>query len=1012
VPSSVRSRGRWFRPSLRNKFIVASLAVEVAMLTLMIGNNLRQSRHLLEEQTNARGIEIAETFSIALAPSLAARDHASLRSLVGRLVTLPDVTYLVVADTRNTIMASVGAPPAELPLPTLSLGEAEVMHATVDLALFGQSYGTLHYGLSLAALRAAERDLLRQSIAIALAEVLLSGLGLFTISTMLTRRLAALSKASERLSRGDYDTRVEVAGRDEVTHLARGFNAMIDAVQAQFRELDSNAIAMRRSNAELTRLAEVTAHHMQEPLRGVVSFSELLRTRGMEHLTPEEREYLDYIVTNAQRMKRLLGDLQTYVTLEANPRFGGALVDPSALAERARLDLETRIEDAGARVTIGPMPTIQGDPEQITLLFRHLIANAVDHATPGHAPRITIGADAGTDAVTLSVRDDGPGIDPAYRERVLMIFERLTVDGTGTGIGLALARKIVEAHGGAIRIEDNPPRGTAVVMDFPRAHLDTGDSAPAAPPGWRTPGSGAKPTDATATKPLGDTRLHALLSQVARSEQRLHMLLTTASDGIHVLDSHGNLIEASDNFLALIGRDRSEAVGLNVADWHVPDDAAGELFKDLFPRLFSTPTIFEAQHRRPDGTIIHVEVNTRPVVLDGRPYLYASSRDITDRIQAERRLEHTSSRLRLVLETAAEGIVGTDAGGRITFVNGAAARILGWSDPISRLGRDLSAALGHSRKDGTPCDGTQCQIHHTLTDGQTRRVNDEFFAGSGGRRIPVEYVVSPQTVDGRIEGAVLVFRDISDWRALESELRGANARLEQFASVLSHDLRQPLRTVASYLSLLDRRLGDRLGTDGREFLDYARAGALDMDRLITGILEYSRLGLTQDDRPVDLGACLTQARHGLAAEIAATGARVVATAPLPLVHGNANALTRLFQNLLQNAIKYRAPDRPPVITITHDRDGADWVLSISDNGRGIPDADRDRIFELFHRLDPADGVEGSGLGLAICRRVVEAHGGQIAVQDNPDGSGRGVSFRITLPALAAPPCEPEATGTT
>lgn len=249
--------------------------------------------------------------------------------------------------------------------------------------------------------------------------------------------------------------------------------------------------------------------------------------------------------------------------------------------------------------------------------------------------------------------------------------------------------------------------------------------------------------------------------------------------------------------------------------------------------------------------------------------------------------------------------------------------------------------------------------------------------------------------------------DITDRKAYEvrlhalvNELAQSNRELEQFAYVASHDLQEPLRMVMSYLQLLQRKHTAALSEEGHEFIGYAVDGARRMERLIIDLLEYSRVGRNATPRPVRLTEVVADARQALRVAIEETDAVIDLPATLPTVIGDAPELTRLFQNLLGNAIKYRAVMRTPRLRISARRDGGQWEIALADNGIGIPADQAERVFQIFQRLHgSADGYPGTGIGLAICRKIVEQHGGRIWIDPSrgTDAAGEGCTVRFTLP---------------
>lgn len=234
------------------------------------------------------------------------------------------------------------------------------------------------------------------------------------------------------------------------------------------------------------------------------------------------------------------------------------------------------------------------------------------------------------------------------------------------------------------------------------------------------------------------------------------------------------------------------------------------------------------------------------------------------------------------------------------------------------------------------------------------------------------------------------------------ELRRSNAELEQFAYVASHDLQEPLRKVASFCQLLEKRYGDELDDRGRQYIDFAVDGAKRMQVLINDLLTFSRVGRVNDARlPVDLDEALGRALTNLDTALTEAGARLERPEELPEVVGDPMLLAMLWQNLVGNAVKFRHADRTPHIRITCDRhpeESDTWLLTVTDNGIGIPQEFAEKVFVIFQRLHGRDAYGGTGIGLALCKKIVEYHGGQIWIDTAHSG---GTRFRFTLPASPA-----------
>lgn len=229
------------------------------------------------------------------------------------------------------------------------------------------------------------------------------------------------------------------------------------------------------------------------------------------------------------------------------------------------------------------------------------------------------------------------------------------------------------------------------------------------------------------------------------------------------------------------------------------------------------------------------------------------------------------------------------------------------------------------------------------------------------------------------------------------ELRESNAELEQFAYVASHDLRQPLRMINSYLQLLDRRLGPELDDDKRKMMDFAREGAQRLDQMLLSLLEYSRVGRTeQAKQDLHLHQAVAEALSFLKPQLDETSAQVgVAEGDWPRLWVNPDEMTRLFQNLIGNALKYTEPGQKPQVRVQFQAQAGQWLFWVEDQGIGIDPEQQDRLFNVFQRLHTRETYEGNGVGLAICRKIVERHGGRIWVESS--GRGQGSRFCFLLP---------------
>jgi light-regulated signal transduction histidine kinase (bacteriophytochrome) len=224
------------------------------------------------------------------------------------------------------------------------------------------------------------------------------------------------------------------------------------------------------------------------------------------------------------------------------------------------------------------------------------------------------------------------------------------------------------------------------------------------------------------------------------------------------------------------------------------------------------------------------------------------------------------------------------------------------------------------------------------------------------------------------------------------ELARSNKDLEQFASVCSHDLQEPLRMITWHLQLLERRYKSRLDADADEFIGFAVEGAMRMHQLIADLLAYARVGSRGGDLVrTDAGQCLETALANLQTSIEQSGA-AVSHDPLPIVWADTTQLAQLLQNLISNGLKYRSRE-PPRIHVAVEKVADKWQFSVRDNGIGIEPQYFDRIFVIFQRLHTRSEYPGTGIGLAICKRIVERHNGRIWLESEP---GKGTTFHFTL----------------
>ncbi len=610
------------------------------------------------------------------------------------------------------------------------------------------------------------------------------------------------------------------------------------------------------------------------------------------------------------------------------------------------------------------------------------------------------------------------------------------------------------------------------------------------------------------------------------SEENYRTIFNSANDAILIHDIRSaEILDVNDTMLHLYGYSREElrTLGVEALSAGTEGDRQQDVLRAIAGAAAGEPHVFEWRAKNKAGRTFWVEVSLKRISLGGIDRLLAVVRDIESRKRNEEAFRKVSRQNELILEYAGEGIFGLDLQGNVTVVNTVAAHMLGY-ERQELIGSHSHSKWHSKRQDGSDYPAQECPIYAAYAEG-TVRSGEDFFWKKDGTCLPVEFTSRPLFEEGRITGAVVMYRDITErrkseenirkqaelinlaydsifvrgaddritfwsrgavamygWSADEAigqsshdllktgfpapladirrelaengmwegelehsridgsritvesrwalvrddagrlreimeanrditarkqaedelkrlvgELERSNKELEQFAYVASHDLQEPLRMVASYVQLLERRYKGRLDEKADRFIFFAVDGVQRMQKLIDGLLAYSRVARGARFVPVDMNTVFSQAVSNLAVAIRESGAEVE-RGRLPVVRGDEMQLQQLLQNLIGNGIKYRKPDIAPRVVVSATSSGREWVFSVTDNGIGIDPQFFPRIFLIFQRLHSRDEYPGTGLGLSLCKRIVERHGGRIWVESEP---GKGSTFFFAIPEKKA-----------
>jgi PAS domain S-box-containing protein len=377
-------------------------------------------------------------------------------------------------------------------------------------------------------------------------------------------------------------------------------------------------------------------------------------------------------------------------------------------------------------------------------------------------------------------------------------------------------------------------------------------------------------------------------------------------------------------------------------------------------------------------------------VSGGTPVVRTAVSDITDRKQMDENIRLLAT----VVRNSNDAVTVQDFEGRIISWNRGAELMYGYSEDEA-FQMTIWRLMPASKRTEQEQLVRRLRAGETIHSFETQRLTRE------GRLLDVWLTVTKLVDDaGTPVGIASTDRDITERKRTEEVLKKtiadmdrSNKELEQFAYVASHDLQEPLRMVASFTQLLAKRYKDKLDADANEFIGYAVDGANRMQKMINDLLSYSRVGTR--GKPFEAVGCtaiLNQALTNLRMVIEETGAMITQD-PLPTVMGEESQLVQLFQNLIDNAIKFRR-EEPPRIHISAEDRGNDWFFSIKDNGIGIDPQYNERIFIIFQRLHRREEYPGTGIGLTICKKIVERHGGRVWVDSQP---GNGSTFYFTIP---------------
>lgn len=503
------------------------------------------------------------------------------------------------------------------------------------------------------------------------------------------------------------------------------------------------------------------------------------------------------------------------------------------------------------------------------------------------------------------------------------------------------------------------------------------------------------------------------------SEERYHVLFDASPLPLWVFDPDTlRFLAVNDATCRKYGYSRAEFLTMTLRDIRSPVDIP---LLESFVQEAAADIVCAGgvwRHRLKDGTVINAEIAWHEVLYGGKRARFVCATDVTQRLAADAALRASEQKLRLLLDSTPEGIYGADLQGDCTFANPACVKMLGYSSVADLLGRNMHALIHHTRADGRPLAVEDCLIYRAFREGNGTHVDDELLWRGDGTSFPAEYWSYPIMNDGETVGCVVAFSDITQRRLAEgeilrlnsdlerrvvertAELETANKELESFDYSISHDLRAPLNRIQGFGSALLEDFGDRLGPEGRDFVQRICKAGERMDQLVGDLLRVSTVSHDDLNRAdVDVSALVSSVFEALHRADPARDVELVRAGGL-MVRADPGLLRIVLENLVGNAWKFTSKRAGARIEVGFaPQDGAQ-AMFVRDNGAGFDDAHAPHLFAPFRRMHAQSEFEGTGIGLATVQRIIRRHGGRVWAQS---AIGSGATFYFTLSPSQAPP---------
>ncbi len=487
---------------------------------------------------------------------------------------------------------------------------------------------------------------------------------------------------------------------------------------------------------------------------------------------------------------------------------------------------------------------------------------------------------------------------------------------------------------------------------------------------------------------------------IRESEQKFRDLFDGANDGILLADAENRLFYAANRKICqMLGYTQEEIMKIAVMDIH-PEESLPYVIGQFEKQMRGeTEIAMNLPVKRKDGSIFYADVNAKPIIISGKTYLLGMFRDITERKWAEEALRKSKEQYQTTFENTGTATVLIEGNTIISLANAEFERLSGyskneiegkksWAEFVTKEDLDKMLTQHRLRRENRETALKQYEFRFVARSGEIHSILLSIDTIQGTKRS----IASLQDITDRKKADESLQQLNKDLESTVQELNRSNQEIEEFAHIIAHDLKAPLRTIGTFSDLILRDYGDRLDKQGREWIDFVIGRAKRMSKHIDSILSFSEIGYAQEVMEnVNLNTLVAEAIESIAPS---ENIKVTVNNKLPTIVCDRTRMLQVFQNLLSNAEKYMDKSQGR-IEIDCIEENYFWKFSVSDNGPGIEDKYYDKIFKAFQTLLPRDEFETTGVGLSVVKRIVEMYGGRVWVESR---LGHGSTFYFTFPA--------------